>query len=140
NFNFNFKPIRIMSKSIEQLFSDSSVAVTNASVSAPIAEAMGLFGYTPVKLGEGKSLIERARGYYHAQLKEEGEKSEASALLQAQRDVLNKSYKTHIKIGRIALKSNVSAFHTLAFGGARKRTNAGWITQVRAFYFNLLEN
>lgn len=44
----------------------------------------------------------------------------------------------HVKIARVALKSDRGAFQKLALDGKRKVTLSGWLGQAKQFYLNAL--
>lgn len=127
-----------MSKSIEQLLSDSNTAISNAIGDEQVNQALGLFGYTTEKLSAGKALLEQAESLYTKQVQEYGDKSAASQAMTQARDKVNETYASHVKIARIAFKKDQGAFQALELQGARKRANAAWLAQAKVFYTNAL--
>ncbi|MEO9849652.1 hypothetical protein [Reichenbachiella sp.] len=140
HLSINFLTIKIntMSKSIEQLLSDSNTAIHNAIDNTEVNQAIGLFGYTAEKLQAGKALLDQTQTLYTRQVQEYGDKSEASQHMTEARDQLNASYMPHLKIARIAFKNDMGAFQALELQGTRKRTNASALAQAKVFYTNLL--
>lgn len=129
-----------MSKSIEQLLSDSNTAISNAINNAEVNQAIGLFGYSAEKLEAGKALLNQTQTLYTRQIQEYGDKSGASQRMTEAREKVNNVYIPHLKIARIAFKNDMGAFQGLELNGRRKKANASALAQAKVFYTNLQAN
>jgi len=105
-----------------------------------IKTAVALFGYDDTKVATGKTLLDSANELYQTQKKEYGDQYEASETLKQARNEAQKEYMKFVKIARIALKDNVSAYQKLDLLGDRKQSMSGWLAQTKQFYINILDD
>jgi len=113
-------------------------AIENALNVADLQAALAVFGYNKAKIEEGKALYTKAQDLQNKQVKEYGEQFAATDTLQLAKANANKQYMIHLKIARIALKSDRGAEESLQMSGDRKDSLSGWLKQAKAFYSNAL--
>ncbi len=102
-----------------------------------ITSELAAFGYDEAKLQEGEALLTQASDLHNKQMTEYGEQFAATDELNLARANANKSYSTHLKIARIALRDNKTAEASLQLSGKRKESFSGWLSQAKAFYSNV---
>ena len=127
-----------MSKVIEKLLLESGLAITNTQSVGEIRSLMAGFGYTDKRMANSKVLHDEAETLYQAQVKEYGEKDEASLELQVAQAKANAPYMKYVGIARVAMSDNVAGWQSLKLGGRRKATYSGWVSDARLFYINLM--
>ncbi len=119
---------------------NAEVAIDNALDNSAISTALAAFGYDETKLLAGKALYETALNLHLQQKKEYGEQYAATSELEATLSSANKTYMQHLKVARIALRTDASAAEALQLDGRRKKTYAGWVEQATLFYGNALDS
>lgn len=127
-----------MSKAIEQLLLESGLSISNTINVDEISNEMTSYGYTKEAMSKAKSLHDDAETLHQKQVKEYGEKGEASQDLQRALAEANIPYMRYVKIARIALRDNLAGWEALKLGGRRKKAYASRIAEARIFYTNLL--
>lgn len=129
-----------MSKEIEQLVVKAGIAINNSLLNAELQTMLAEYGYTAEKLAVGKTLLDNATTLNAKQVKEWGEKTEATNELSEKREQAHKNYIRFIKIARIAFVNEAGTWQALGLMGERKETISGWLVQSSQFYTNLLSN
>lgn len=124
---------------IDSKLLSAQVAIENSLTNSTIKESLAPFKYDEVRLQAGKALYDAARAAQDKQKKEYGEQFEATDELDAAMSAANMIYMTHVKIARVALKSQRGASEALQLSGRRKQTYSGWIKQTNVFYTNALD-
>lgn len=123
---------------IDSKLLNAQVAIENALSNTTIKEALALFGYDDAKLEAGKTLYEAAQDAQSKQKQEYGDQFAASDELNAAMSAANLIYMRHVKVARIALRSQRGASEALQLTGRRKQSYSGWIKQASIFYTNAL--
>ncbi|RED91912.1 hypothetical protein [Marinoscillum furvescens] len=116
----------------------AQVALENALHNETIKTSLGEYGYDEPKLNEGLTLFNDAYTKHLDQKKEYGDQYAATDALDTAMDHANALYIRHVKIARIALRTDRGASATLELDGRRKQTYSGWLKQARLFYANAL--
>ena len=98
------------------------------------------YGYTAERIQEGESLNNSASEANKVHKKEYGEQYEATYELNETKVKAGKVYMKHLKVARIALGNDPGPVNALQLAGARSRTLSGWLSQVKAFYSNALND
>ncbi len=127
-------------KSIDQLLSDAQVAIDSALANPTLQGFLTPFGYTPEKIQVGQALLATALEAQQLKKTEYAEQIGATATLNTLRETADKEYRRHLKIARVAFKTNAAATSLLELNGDRKRSYSGWMAQTRQFYNGLLQN
>ncbi len=129
-----------MNKEIDAFLLNSELAINNSiqikELSAPLAEV----GYDTKKMQVGKQLHQKVLERNEGQKKEYGEQHQATENVNMAKKSFHKIYIKHVKIARVALENNLSAYTALELGGKRKRSLSGYVAQGQLFYGNLLKN
>jgi hypothetical protein len=113
--------------------------IAGAEKSPEIMEKMSALGYTPVKIGQGRGLLEKARRLTTSQVSGYGDQYAAS-------DEVNKfwsaAYATSmvtVKVVRIAFKGQPDMLVKFRATGKRNRSLSGWLNDTRIMYGNIIE-
>jgi hypothetical protein len=122
---------------IESLLADAHVALTNAKTDTDLPAVLTPFGYDAERVDEGLVLLDAARTAYEAQKAEYADQYAATDALNAAAAAARAAYVRHVKLARVAFKTNSSASTKLNLRGDRQRTLDGWMAQARAFYNTL---
>lgn len=125
---------------IDDFLTRSGVTINNALNNREILDVMNDFGYNSKALQSAKALQEETTSLHQLQKKEYGEQYEASEDLSLQLKKVKKLYMRHVKLSRIAFKSNLDAQTALLLGGRRKASFSGMINQMSTYYNNLSNN
>jgi hypothetical protein len=125
---------------MEEIVTDAEVALANALNDQTILDALTLYGYNAEKINTGKTLAEECSSLMSSQKLEYAEQKGATAEFQDKLEAADTAYMKSLRVARIAFKNDADAIEALALNGERKGTYSGWITQVEAFYDNLLAN
>jgi len=128
-----------MSNKVEQQLTDAQIVIDNALNNPSIRKQLESYGYDVKRIKAGKELREKAMMLHSAQKKEYGVQYGATDALLAARQEAATLYKKHLTLARMALPGNRGAWNTLQLNGARKRNFAGWVSQARVFYTNVLD-
>ena len=123
---------------IDSKLLSTKVALENALANDNIKSELALYGYDETSLNAGLALYEDTQQKHSAQKKEYGDQYAASDALNEALDTANTLYMRHVKIARVALRTNRGASATLEIDGRRKKTYSGWIKQASIFYTNAL--
>ena len=129
-----------MSKEIEQLITKAGVAINNSLQNTELQNMLAEFGYTAERLTKGKALLDNATALNTKQVKEWGEKTEATNKLKKKREQAHGIYIKFVKIARIAMPEEPAAWQALGLWGERKESISGWLVQANQFYTNMLGN
>ncbi len=128
----------LKNNSIDSRLLTSRVAIENGQANTTIAALLADYGYNGTKMNEGQTLLEDAESKQAAQKKEYGEQFAATDQLDAAMSTANKTYMRHVKIARIAFKSERGIQSALQLTGRRRQTYSGWLQQARVFYENAI--
>ena len=128
-----------MSLIVKDLFDDSE-RIFNFHESPNVRPEMEKYGYTAVKMAEGKTLFGSARTACDKQAKEFGEQLQANTLYEETLKKCSGAYATHIEAARFVLRDRSDAQSTLELNGRRNRTTSGLYTQMVNFYERLTAN
>jgi hypothetical protein len=115
----------------------ANVAIEAVLGSAALQERMAAHGYDRTRLLEGQALYQQASMLYQQQRIYAGERRAATGARDTAREQAHALYVRHIITARLAFKQEADVAHRLDLY-ARKRTQAGWLTQAQLFYANLL--
>nr|WP_319397978.1 hypothetical protein [uncultured Carboxylicivirga sp.] len=129
-----------MSKKIDELITQSGVAIQNGINQPAIAALLLEFGYTPERMAAGEHLHNEANKLNIIQKKEDGEQQAATKELNEAIDATYKVYIPHLKVARIAFRNDTNRWVKLDLGGDRKKSQSGLLGQTKLFYTNLLED
>lgn len=128
-----------MHKSITEVL-DEAEMVFNFHESASVKPAMEKYGYSEVKMAEGKNLLVEARNASDRQAKEYGEQYQVYNDYENEIKVLSKKYATHIDAAKFVFREKTDAQTALELNGRRKITISGIFFQMENFYNRLLGN
>ena len=129
-----------MNKTIDQLISDTGIAIANGIKQPIVASLLLEYGYTPERLAMGEALHKRVSALYLQQKKEDGEKQASTKELQQAFEAVRKVYIPQITVARIVFRDDAGLKVQLNLNGRRKKIRSEWVTQVKVFYTNLLRN
>jgi hypothetical protein len=129
-----------MSKVIDELISESGVAITNGKNEPALAAMLQEYGYTPERIGIGAGLWQTASTLNSEQKKESGEQRAATEALSKSIEKANAVYMPHLKVARVAFRDDINMWTKLELKGKRKKTQSGLMGQVKVFYSNLLND
>lgn len=127
-------------QSIEARLLNAQVAISNAESDVEVQSYLAEFGYNAERLAEGRALYDRAQQLHQKQVKEYGDQFAASDALKSAWHEARTQYMRFVKVARVALKSERSAYQKLDLTGERKRSLSGWLAQARQFYTNALSS
>jgi hypothetical protein len=122
-------------KIVDQL-DEVSIAIEGALNDPEIMAKLKKLGYNQEVLKEGKVKVEKVRMLSTRQDEGKGLQKSATKRILAARKEIHTLYMRHLSIARIALSQNVELWDIFKLKGERKRTLAGWLGQVNAFYDN----
>ena len=129
-----------VSRSIAQQLLDAELAINNTLASPTILAAVGLYGYSQIRMEAAKTLFQEALELTEKQMKEYGDQYEATAGVQRAWDEAAVAYAASLKIARIAFRGNNAARNALGLEGIRKQSLSGWLSEARRFYNNMLRD
>jgi len=129
-----------MSKKIDELIVKAGVAINNSLQNAELQPMLAEYGYTPEKLAEGKTLLEKTVTLTVAHKKEYGDQYQATDELGEKSEKAYRPYMRFVKIARIAFAGEPGAWTALGLAGERKESYSGLQAQFNQFYANLLSN
>lgn len=130
----------IASRSYDDLLNGAQLAIDSALANPDIQNVLASFGYPPEELQNGHVLYEAAFSAHAKQKGEQAEQIGATAELDRLRDAVNKTYMRHLKLARVAFKTDTVAAAKLTLAGERKRSFTGWLGQVQQFYTALADD
>lgn len=128
----------MLNHTLEVFLQECRLLVGNSQTVPGVTAALAGYGYTPARLAEGKTLLDRAEGLVLAQRREYGEQLEASAAVQDAWTKADTAYMKTLKVARLVFAENVQAIVALKLAGPRKAALPGWVDQAVSFYSNLL--
>lgn len=118
----------------------AQIAIDNALTFVEIQTYLNQYGYTKIKLQEGKKLYTLALEAYQKQQQKYGEQMSSTETVHQLWKDAKYSYMRCIKIARIAFKHDSGVARTLGLNGRRKTTLSGWLSQAKQFYQNALND
>ncbi len=130
-------PIR---KKTDLFLHRAQIAIDNALTFVEIQTYLNQYGYTKIKLQEGKKLYTVALETHQKQQKKYGEQMSSTETVNALWKEAKYSYMRCLKIARVAFKHNSGIARTLGLTGQRKKTLSGWLSQAKQFYQNALND
>ena len=116
------------------------IAVKNSKDVPEIAAALALYGHDAVKTDEGAALLAIVEELQAVQKQEYSEQYAATTAVKEAWSAVDKTYTTHRKIARLALRSNPNAQTALMLHEQKARTLNPWIGQAGVFYKNARRN
>ncbi|MEL7360094.1 MAG: hypothetical protein AAFN40_26620 [Cyanobacteria bacterium J06560_6] len=128
----------VLSKNIDRLLEQASIATENASHVDAISTALQGFGYTPTRLQIGRELYKALRNAQIQKSAAYGEQIGATAALNAAWDSARQQYMPLVQIARIAFKGDPATATELGLKGDRAKSLPRWLTQANQFYTNAL--
>ena len=125
-------------RSINTLLSQAQLAIDNALNNPQILKYLSDFGYSSVRIQQGKKLYNVAAAAQLAQQMEAGEQVSATTVVNDAWENAKKTYSRMIKVARVAFKRNSGVAVQLDLNGTRKKSLSGWLAQANQFYQNAL--
>ncbi|ACB53208.1 hypothetical protein cce_3860 [Crocosphaera subtropica ATCC 51142] len=114
--------------------------IDNALTFVEIQTYLNQYGYTKIKLQEGKKLYSIALEAYQKQQQRYGQQMSSTKTVNELWKNAKDSYMRCVKIARVAFKDNNGIARTLGLNGKRKTTLSGWLNQAKQFYQNALND
>lgn len=118
----------------------AQIAIDNALAFVEIQTYLNQYGYTKIKLQEGKKLYTLALEACQKQQQKYGEQMSSTETVNELWQEAKNSYMRCIKIARVAFKNNSGIARSLGLNGQRKKTLSGWLSQAKQFYQNALND
>jgi hypothetical protein len=106
--------------------------------SPEIQDRMTAFGYAPVKIAQGKSLLENVKRLVASQVGGYGDQYAASDEVNKFWSISYNKYMVTIKVIRIAFKGQPDKLAKFKAIGQRNRSLSGWLNDARIMYANIL--
>lgn len=127
-------------KGLDDRMLAAQVAIDGALGDAEVLALLTPYGYTEVRLREGRALYDEVMALVRQQRLEYGEQYQASHETDDAWERAKDAYARTLKVARVAFKENEKAEAALGLRGARRTSLAGWLEQATLFYRNLLDN
>ncbi len=124
-----------MKQTISEQIVASQTAIDNALNHTEIQKKMAGFGYDRKKLMEGNALCQKVRMLNFSKQSKYSEQLRSTDTFQADLLQVDKSYKKHLKIARVAFENDRATSEALQIRGKRKTDTHGWLEQAYAFYY-----
>jgi hypothetical protein len=116
------------------------IRIWNAADDPEIQPRLSIYGYTPEKFDEGKSLWQQTDQAGKQQAKEQNEQTAATDAFNQARDKSEDDLKRTKKVARIAFDGNNAAFNALTLDQLNISRFEDWLIDAEKFYANLLGN
>jgi hypothetical protein len=116
------------------------IRIWNAADDPEIQPRLSIYGYTPEKFDEGKSLWQQTDQAGKQQAKEQNEQTAATDAFNQARDKAEDDLKRTKKVARIAFDGNNAAFNGLTLDQLNISRFEDWLIDAEKFYANLLGN
>jgi hypothetical protein len=113
--------------------------ILGVSNSPEIQTKMTAFGYTPEKIAQGQSLLDKAKRLTTAQVGNYGDQYAASDEVDRLWSEKYAISMVTVKVIRVAFKDRPDLLVKFRVTGPRKRSLSGWLNDVRIMYDNILE-
>ncbi len=124
-----------MKQSISEEIVASQNAIDNVLNHTEIQKKMAGLGYDRKKLLEGKGLCEKVRMLNLTKKSKYSQQLRSTDTFQADLLQVDRSYKHHLKIARMAFENDRASSEQLQLRGKRKSDTHGWLEQAYAFYY-----
>ncbi|MEL6605988.1 MAG: hypothetical protein AAFP20_22475 [Cyanobacteria bacterium J06614_10] len=128
----------VLSKNIDRLLEQASIATENALRVETIRTALQGFGYTQTRLQTGRELCQALRTAQIQKNAAYGEQIGATAALNTAWDDARQHYMPLVQIARVAFKGDAATATELGLKGDRAKSLTRWLTQANQFYTNAL--
>ena len=116
------------------------ILIWNAADDTEIQPRLAIYGYTPEKFDEGKSLWQQTDQAGKQQAREQNEQTAATDAFNQARDKAEDDLKRAKKIARVAFDGNNAAFNALTLDKLNISRFEDWLNDAEKFYTNLLGN
>jgi hypothetical protein len=114
--------------------------ILGAQNNPEIRDMLGVYGYTPERVSEGKRLLDGVTGLMSAQVGEYGDWHIASSEREKRRQSAYSNYMITVKVVRVAFNGQPELLTRFNATGERKRSLSGWLRDARILYSNLLNS
>ncbi|MEQ9442345.1 MAG: hypothetical protein RIG62_25120 [Cyclobacteriaceae bacterium] len=121
----------------EQKLERSFFAIEGVRSNPEMVKTLKQVGWTPQETTQGWKMYEHAYGSFEEQKEKLSQQRNATDALNASEDALNKIYKKHLHLTRMAVPYQRNVYLTLELNGRRKAERSAWIGQIRSFYKNI---
>jgi hypothetical protein len=113
--------------------------ILGASNSPEIQEKMTPFGYSPEKIAQGLTLLDKTKRLIALQVGNYGDQYFATDELDRKWDKEYGRYMVTVKVVRVAFRKRTDMLAKLKVTGERKRSLSGWLNDARIMYANILD-
>lgn len=122
---------------LEQKLERSYFAIEGVRNNPELVKIFKQVGWTPQDTAEGWKLYQAAFRSFGNQKEKLSQQRRATDGLNEAEDALNKLYKKHLHLVRMAIPYQRNIYLTLELNGRRKAERSAWIGQIRTFYLNI---
>ncbi len=122
---------------IDNSLEKARIAIEGALGQPEMLKKMAKHGYDLKKIMEGKALHDQVKLFATAKSEGIGGQKKSTRDFARIREDIDEKYAYHLEVARLALREDSSLWDMLQLKGVRKRTVAGWLQQVQAFYGNI---
>lgn len=123
--------------SLEAKLERARIAIEGALNHPGALNKLANYGYDAKKLYEGKALCEQINMLCHIQNEGQGEQKGVSSDFAQACQEINTLYRYHLNIAKISLQNDRNLWDVLQLQGPRNKSIPGWLSQVKAFYYNI---
>lgn len=128
----------LSNETIERQLVTARVLIANTRANNDIRDALAAHGFTDARLEEGETLSDNLSALCQRKTNHYGGLRGANDALNAADKQAQETYRTHVKLARVAFQGDRGMLQTLHLLGPRKRTLAVWLGQARDFYATAL--
>ncbi|MCB8923488.1 MAG: hypothetical protein H6662_18025 [Ardenticatenaceae bacterium] len=123
---------------IDNYLQQVRLGIENGRNIPDIAAALAIYGTDSLKMDAGAALFATAEELQAIQVKEYSEQYSATAALTEAWHATDKTYSTHRKLAKLALRDDPEAQAAIFVNQPKKKTLDAWLGQAGVFYKNLL--
>ena len=127
-------------KTIHEFLSSAHIGVINAVREGIVADTLTAYGFGAEKIAVGAALLATARELDAAKARAYGVQVEATEAAQTAWQAAGKTYATHRKLARLALRDDEQAQVALLLDEPKAAVLNKWLVQAEIFYANGLDN
>ena len=127
-------------RTIAEFLVGVGVGLANGRDMPQVATALAQYGYDAAKLDQGAALLAKAEVLDAEQAQAYGAQMAATAELNTVWKTAAKTYATHRKLARIALRDDEQAQVALLLNQRKPQALSAWLAQAELFYTNALDN
>jgi hypothetical protein len=113
--------------------------ILGASNSPEIQEKLIPFGYSPEKIAQGITLLNKAKHLTAAQVGNYGDQYSATDEVDRVWEEKYSMYMVTVKVTRVAFKDRPDLLVKFRVTGRRSRSLSGWLNNARIMYANILD-